>query len=48
MHFELSEEHRMIKDLVRRFVEDELMPLEATVLEREASGGAGEDRQGLA
>ena len=39
MHFELSEEHRMIKDLVRRFVEDELMPLEATVLEREASGG---------
>jgi len=39
MDFELSEEHRMIKDLVRRFVDDELMPLETTVLEREAAGG---------
>src|SRR5476649_2404104 len=37
MDFELSEEHRMLKDLVHRFVADELMPLEAGVLEREAS-----------
>lgn len=38
MDFELSEEDRMLKDLVHRFVRDELMPLEASVLEREASG----------
>jgi len=38
MDFELSEEHRMLKDLVHRFVEDELMPLEAGVLDREAKG----------
>ncbi|MEJ0026605.1 MAG: acyl-CoA dehydrogenase family protein [Rhizomicrobium sp.] len=38
MDFELSEEHRMLKDLVHRFVADELMPLEAGVLEREAKG----------
>ncbi|HEX4183142.1 MAG TPA: acyl-CoA dehydrogenase [Caulobacteraceae bacterium] len=38
MDFELSEEHRMMKDLVSRFVRDELMPLEAKVLAREASG----------
>jgi acyl-CoA dehydrogenase len=38
MDFELSEEHRMLKDLVHRFVEDELMPLEAGVLAREAVG----------
>ncbi len=38
MEFELSEEHRMLKDLVRHFVDDELMPLEAGVLEREAKG----------
>lgn len=38
MDFELSEEHRMLKDLVRHFVDDELMPLEAGVLEREANG----------
>ncbi len=38
MDFELIEEHRMLKDLVRRFVDDELMPLEAAVLEREAAG----------
>jgi acyl-CoA dehydrogenase len=45
MDFELSEEHRMLKDLVHRFVEDELVPLEAGVLEREARGqglGIGE------
>jgi acyl-CoA dehydrogenase len=39
MDFELSEEHRMMKDLVARFVRDELMPLEAKVLAREAEGG---------
>ncbi len=38
MDFELSEEHRMLKDLVHRFVADELMPLEAGVLDREAKG----------
>jgi alkylation response protein AidB-like acyl-CoA dehydrogenase len=35
---ELSEEHRMLRDLVARFVERELMPLEAAVLAREARG----------
>ena len=38
MDFALSDEHRMLKDLVARFVKDELMPLEAGVLAREASG----------
>jgi acyl-CoA dehydrogenase len=38
MNFELAEEHRMLKDLVARFVKDELMPLEAGVLAREADG----------
>jgi len=38
MDFELAEEHRMLKDLVARFVRDELMPLEAGVLAREAEG----------
>src|SRR5579871_6460904 len=39
MDFELAEEHRMLADLVGRFVDDELMPLEAKVLAREAAGG---------
>ena len=39
MNFDLSEDHRMIADLVGRFVADELMPLEAKVLAREGSGG---------
>jgi acyl-CoA dehydrogenase len=44
VEFELAEEHRMLKDLVARFVRDELAPLEARVLEREASGqGLGLD-----
>jgi acyl-CoA dehydrogenase len=44
MDFELSEEHRMLKELVHRFVRDELMPLEAGVLAREAAGhGLGLD-----
>ncbi|MDO9338243.1 MAG: acyl-CoA dehydrogenase family protein [Caulobacter sp.] len=40
MNFDLDEDHRMLKDLVRRFVDDHLGPLEAGVLEREAAGGA--------
>jgi acyl-CoA dehydrogenase len=40
MNFELIEEHRMLKDLVARFVKDELMPLEPAVLAREAEGKA--------
>ena len=38
MHFELAEEHRMLQDLVQKFVRDELIPLEGAVLAREASG----------
>ena len=38
MDFDLSDEHRMLKDLAQRFVKDHLMPLETTVLAREASG----------
>lgn len=38
MDFELPEEARMIRELVEKFVEDELMPLEASVLERESQG----------
>ena len=38
MDFELSSEDAMLKDLVHRFVATELMPLEARVLAREASG----------
>ena len=44
MDFELAEDHRMLADLVGRFVDDELMPLEAAVLAREARGeGLGID-----
>ncbi|HWF00201.1 MAG TPA: acyl-CoA dehydrogenase family protein [Caulobacteraceae bacterium] len=39
MEFELAEEHRMLKDLVARFVKDELLPLEADVLRQEAETG---------
>src|ERR1700692_1156457 len=39
MEFALSEEHQMLKDLVRRFVDDQLIPLEKVVLAREAAGG---------
>ena len=38
MDFNLREEHKMLKDLVGRFVRDELWPLEAAVLAREAEG----------
>ncbi|HUN53475.1 MAG TPA: acyl-CoA dehydrogenase [Candidatus Sulfotelmatobacter sp.] len=38
MDFALKEEHRMLKELVARFVRDELMPHERLVLERETAG----------
>jgi acyl-CoA dehydrogenase len=38
MDFELSEEHRMLKELVHRFVAGELIPLEGKALAREAAG----------
>ena len=37
--FELSEEQNMLRCLVARFVDEELMPLERQVLAREAGGG---------
>ena len=39
MDFEIPEDHRMIKDLVARFVRDELIPLEPVLMKREAQGG---------
>ncbi len=39
MDFEIPEDHRMIKDLVARFVREELIPLEPVLLKREAEGG---------
>lgn len=51
MDFELAEEHRMLADLVQRFVRDELLPLEGAVLAREAAGQGAyltvEERQRL-
>ncbi len=38
MNFEIPEEHRMLNDLVARFVEEELMPLEPALLKRESQG----------
>ncbi|HPI49493.1 MAG TPA: acyl-CoA dehydrogenase family protein [Hyphomonadaceae bacterium] len=38
MDFELSEDHRMLRDLVQRFVREMLIPLEQKVLERDAQG----------
>ena len=38
---QIAEEHRMLQDLVAKFVDEELMPLEKNVLEREATGGVG-------
>jgi len=35
---ELSEEHRMLQELVAKFVDNELIPLEANVLKREIAG----------
>ncbi|MFD1711780.1 acyl-CoA dehydrogenase [Ottowia sp. GY511] len=38
MNTELPEEHRMLKELVARFVREHLIPLEPAVLSREAAG----------
>ncbi|MFP5462555.1 MAG: acyl-CoA dehydrogenase family protein, partial [Gammaproteobacteria bacterium] len=38
MDFELPQEHRMLQDLVARFVREELLPLEPAVMAREAAG----------
>ena len=38
MHFELLEEHKLLQDLVARFVRENLIPLENKVLERDANG----------
>lgn len=38
MNFELSEDHRLLQDLVARFVREMLIPLEQKVLERDAAG----------
>ncbi len=38
MPLDMPEEHRMLQDLVAKFVDDELMPLEAKVIEREIRG----------
>ncbi len=38
MNFELEEDHRLLQDLVTRFVREMLIPLEQKVLERDAAG----------
>jgi acyl-CoA dehydrogenase len=38
MNFELEEDHRLLQDLVARFVREMLIPLEQKVLERDAAG----------
>ena len=38
MDFQLAEEHQMLKDLVAKFVRDQLIPLEPAVLARDAAG----------
>ena len=38
MNFELAEEHRMLKELVRKFVDAQLMPLESNVMARDSAG----------
>ena len=38
MHFALTDEHHMLQELVRRFVDRELLPLEPAVLARHAAG----------
>jgi acyl-CoA dehydrogenase len=37
--FEIPEEHRMLQDLVAKFIDRDVMPLEKSTLEREAAGG---------
>jgi acyl-CoA dehydrogenase len=41
MHFELIDEHRMLRDLVARFVRDHILPLEPAILARDAAGQGG-------
>ena len=36
--YQVSEEHRMLRDLVKKFVRNELMPLEKNILDRFADG----------
>ena len=36
--YQVNEEHQMLRDLVKKFVRNELMPLEKNVLERFATG----------
>ena len=43
MDFTLLEEHGMLQDTVRRFVKQELLPLESLVLQRDTQGMAGEE-----
>lgn len=38
MNFQLSEEHRMVQELVGRFVREHLLPLEPAVMAREVAG----------
>jgi len=38
MNFDLDEDHKLLQDLVTRFVRDGLMPLEQKVLQRDADG----------
>ena len=38
MSAQLCEEHRQVQDLVARFVDKELMPLEPRIIEREIRG----------
>jgi acyl-CoA dehydrogenase len=42
MRFELDEDHRMVEDLVRRFVTDHLLPLEPAILARDIAGKEAE------
>lgn len=42
MNFELEQEHQMLKEIVSRFVAEELIPLEPALLAREATGGLWE------
>lgn len=41
MALDLPEEYRMLQELAAKFVDKELLPLDAVVLAREASGRAG-------
>ncbi len=42
MNFELDEEYRMLQELVAKFVDQQLIPLEPLLLGREATGQGGE------